>query len=175
VIFFFIYYSNLTSAYGEYNIDDVHLFSQYLLELIDDMETILNTNEYWLLGPWLEAAKSLSNITTNQQLLEFNARNQITLWGNSGEISDYASKQWGGLVSSYYKKRWVLFFEMLNNTMSKHHLWNQTAFNDIVFNTVEWPWQISNQTFPVIPVGDTIAISCQLYNKWNLFNNKINC
>lgn len=29
-------------------------------------------------------------------LYEYNARNQITLWGPSGEIKDYANKQWAG-------------------------------------------------------------------------------
>lgn len=31
-----------------------------------------------------------------KQLYEYNARNQITLWGPRGEIVDYANKQWAG-------------------------------------------------------------------------------
>jgi hypothetical protein len=31
-----------------------------------------------------------------KQLYEYNARNQITLWGPHGEIVDYANKQWAG-------------------------------------------------------------------------------
>lgn len=29
-------------------------------------------------------------------LYEYNARNQITLWGPDGQIKDYANKQWAG-------------------------------------------------------------------------------
>jgi hypothetical protein len=31
---------------------------------------------------------------------------QITLWGPDGNILDYASKQWAGLVGDYYASRW---------------------------------------------------------------------
>ena len=32
----------------------------------------------------------------DEKLFEYNARNQITLWGPNGEIKDYANKQWSG-------------------------------------------------------------------------------
>ena len=38
---------------------------------------------------------------------------QLTLWGPNGEILDYASKHWSGLVSDYYYPRWKLFFDTL--------------------------------------------------------------
>ena len=31
-------------------------------------------------------------------MYEYNARNQITLWGPNGEIDDYAAKNWAGLI-----------------------------------------------------------------------------
>ena len=33
----------------------------------------------------------------------------------TGQISDYASKQWGGLVRSYYVPRWQIF---INSTLN---------------------------------------------------------
>jgi Alpha-N-acetylglucosaminidase (NAGLU). len=36
------------------------------------------------------------NLFQEKQLYEYNARNQITLWGPRGEIVDYANKQWAG-------------------------------------------------------------------------------
>ena len=38
---------------------------------------------------------------------EYSARNQLTLWGPTGQISDYASKSWAGLVGW-----WILSTEM---------------------------------------------------------------
>lgn len=41
--------------------------------------------------------KNFHVITFQDKLeLRYNALNQITLWGPSGEISDYAAKQWAG-------------------------------------------------------------------------------
>jgi alpha-N-acetylglucosaminidase len=34
---------------------------------------------------------------------------QQTLWGPSGQISDYATKHWADLVRTYYYPRWALF------------------------------------------------------------------
>jgi len=49
-------------------------------------------------------------------LYEFNARNQLTLWGPKavnmpnlyGYIQDYAAKNWAGLAAGYYLPRWEL-------------------------------------------------------------------
>lgn len=38
----------------------------------------------------------LGNSLQEDKLYEYNARNQITLWGPKGEITDYANKQWAG-------------------------------------------------------------------------------
>lgn len=44
---------------------------------------------------------------------EFNARNQVTLWGPTGQINDYAAKHWQGLMGDYYGRRWKLFVSYL--------------------------------------------------------------
>ena len=40
---------------------------------------------------------------------EKNARNLITTWG--GNLNDYASRTWAGLVKSYYAGRWEIYFD----------------------------------------------------------------
>lgn len=40
------------------------------------------------------------NLFQEKKLYEYNARNQITLWGPRGEIVDYANKQWAGMFMS---------------------------------------------------------------------------
>ena len=76
---------------------------------IDELVTLivsvqrLATNRYFLLGVWLEDAKAIpvgdQDTKEVSELYEFNARNQITLWGPNGEILDYATKQWSGILS----------------------------------------------------------------------------
>lgn len=53
-----------------------HIFESMLLDLDD----ILQTNEHFLLGKWIESAKSLATNELEELLYEYNARNQITIW-----------------------------------------------------------------------------------------------
>jgi hypothetical protein len=54
------------------------------------------------------------NLLQEKQLYEYNARNQITLWGPRGEIVDYANKQWAGMFISLrdwpeYRAKFVIW------------------------------------------------------------------
>lgn len=62
-----------------------------------------------MLGPWIAAARATASgqgaaKQAEQDVLEFNARNQITEWGpgSRDSLHDYARKQWGGLVATYH-------------------------------------------------------------------------
>ena len=70
-----------------------------------DLDRLLQTNKHFLLGSWLEAAKSLATNENERLQYEFNARNQITLWGPDGQILDYGGKQWAGMFTDYYIPR----------------------------------------------------------------------
>ena len=178
---FFIYYKNITSLYkaGNGNISsNARIFEEYqelMFNLIVDMDILLNSDVHWMVGPWIEMSKQhdSTNNETIEHFWEFEARNQITLWGPRGEISDYASKQWGGLVGTYYKRRWNLFLTMLHSSYTAgKKSFNQTYYDNVVFNTIEEPWQTNfTQTFPTSAIGDSIEIACDLYKKYNLFGD----
>lgn len=63
----------------------------------------------FLLGPWLEDAKSAATTEEEAARFEWNMRTQISIWGTSqdggSEIEDYANRQWGGLMHSYHRRR----------------------------------------------------------------------
>lgn len=83
-----------------------------LTDSLSALDTLLSTLPQFSLYPWIESARSLAPSSSNSSMADFyeyNARNQITLWGPDGEINDYASKSWGGLVADYYLKRWEAF------------------------------------------------------------------
>jgi len=61
-------------------------YSQELLDLLLDVDTLLATDEHFLLGVWLENAKNMSTSDRERRLYEYNARNQITLWGPDGNV-----------------------------------------------------------------------------------------
>ena len=72
------------------------------------------------------------------------------MWGPIGEINDYAAKQWGGLISEYYYKRWKLFLDSLN-TVHKIKHFNQTDYAIKCLHTVSQPFNYDfNTTFPTV-------------------------
>ena len=137
------------------------------IDLLKDMEMILSTNEHFLLGPWLESAKALATNEKEKKLYEFNARNQITLWGPDGEILDYAGKQWSGMFSAYYIPRWKLFFKHLETCLIDGRKFNKDRFRRDFIKKIGKPFGNQRNKFPVSPSGDTIDIATSLHKKWS--------
>jgi len=61
-------------------------YSRRLLDLLLDIDKLLASDEHFLLGVWLDTAKNLSTNQQQRRLYEYNARNQITLWGPDGNV-----------------------------------------------------------------------------------------
>lgn len=108
-----------------------------LSALLSDLDAVLVASgiSHFSLRAWLDEASSWASVSANTTTTNstsaavaaeftYNARNQITLWGPTGQINDYASKEWGGLIGSYYLSRWRLF---VNETLVK----NGTSAEDV--------------------------------------------
>lgn len=124
------------SSLSSYNITTAQEAGANMLSLLLDLNSVLaaSNNSHFSLPAWTAsseawaavnssyAAYDIGENTTAQEVAsfyEYNAINQITLWGPNGEIDDYASKQWAGLVGRYYRQRWQLFIDFtLNSTTS---------------------------------------------------------
>ena len=159
-----IYYEVL-SGYHNKSKTEVQTASTKLFQLFTDMDAILSSNQYFLLGRWLNSAKKLATNAQESKLYEYNARNQITLWGPRGNIDDYANKMWGGLVNSYYKPRWQLFESFLLDAIAHGTSFDSSKFNAAVLKQ-ETQWTHDTSSFPDSPVGDTSAIAKNLHAKY---------
>ncbi|XP_015925150.2 alpha-N-acetylglucosaminidase isoform X1 [Parasteatoda tepidariorum] len=165
-------YSKVVASFRERKIVDYLKNARAVLNLFDEMEEILASNEHFLLGRWLESAKKLGITPLEKIQYEYNARNQITLWGPAGELVDYANKQWAGLMSQYYKKRWKLFLETLLNCLINGWPFNQTDFNEQVYRQIEYEFDLGTETYPVQPSGEPVEISKKLFLKYeNILSN----
>lgn len=124
--------------------DDVSRAAEPLQQLLFDLDRVLLTNSHFLLAKWIDSAKVWSRgNATPSSYLEYNARNQITLWGPTGQINDYASRQWGGLVSGYYARRWKAFVRYLVETKKNGMTYNATMVSDIMLEIGEqWDKQL---------------------------------
>ncbi|KAF2141486.1 glycoside hydrolase family 89 protein [Aplosporella prunicola CBS 121167] len=81
-----------------------------LLRLLAALDALLATSPAFSLSTWLRAARASAPPTQlDQDAFTAAALLQLTQWGPHGEIGDYASKAWAGLVGGYYKGRWEVF------------------------------------------------------------------
>ncbi|XP_030384086.1 alpha-N-acetylglucosaminidase [Scaptodrosophila lebanonensis] len=159
-------YVNLKSAYRKGQLDRFEYIAGQMLELLDDLERVLASGRHFLLGTWLEAAKRMATSAKEQPLYEFNARNQLTAWGPTGQILDYANKQWSGLVRDYYKPRWAMFLDAATLALKSHQEFNSSAFKERVANEVELPFSNKTDVYSVKPEGNPWLISLEIYEKW---------
>ncbi|KAJ6114723.1 hypothetical protein N7486_000501 [Penicillium sp. IBT 16267x] len=161
-------YSNLVSAYnsGNSSSDAITNEGAKLVSLLNDLDKVLLTNPHFRLSTWIDAARSWSGGNANySSYLEYNARNQITLWGPRGEISDYASKSWAGLVSTYYVPRWEIFVQYLNSTPPTSY--NQTEFNAQLLDfALKWNEQTSNAPTPSGGARDLKKALAYVQGQW---------
>ena len=137
--------------------------------MFDDLDTILQTNQNFLLGRWLNSAKALGTTPEEVNLYEYNARIQITLWGPEGEIDDYANKMWSGLVRGYYKPRWKLFIEKLVSAVRQEKKMNNYAFAKTLLEQ-ETAWTQGREEYPDQPTGDSVEVAMFLYRKYRLYS-----
>jgi alpha-N-acetylglucosaminidase len=159
-------YGSIVAAFTKRNITLFQQNSQLFQNLLIDMDVLLGSSKDFLLGHWLEAAKALGTTVLEKQLYEYNARNQITLWGPRGEIVDYANKQWAGVVSHYFLPRWRLFLNALNTSLVTGIPFNQTHTAKRIFREVEKVFTLDTTVFPTIPQGDSIAIATDIHAHW---------
>ncbi len=101
---------------------------------------------------------------------------------------DYASKQWSGMMSDYYKPRWQLFIDYLNKSLKDKKPFNQNDYNKEVFNKVELKFVNQIQSYTTEPKGclkfylglnfsltnfsfsgDTISITQSIFEKYKSF------
>ncbi|CAH1772956.1 unnamed protein product [Owenia fusiformis] len=159
-------YTDLITAYKNKDQDALLNAIGALLDLLEDLDQVLATDEHFMLGKWLASAQALGVNPKEKQQYDLNARYQITTWGPNGEILDYANKQWSGLVMDYYKPRWQLFSSYLMDSVSKGVPYNATAFREEVFQKVELAFVQNGKTYPITETGDSYQISTTIHSKY---------
>lgn len=167
-------YETLTNLYTGTNAstEAIYAAGKVLIDLLESLDAVLATNKNFLLSTWLTDARSWAGEnSTAADFFEYDARNIITLWGPNGEIKDYASKSWAGLVSSYYSHRWEIFVEYLASTPA-------SAYNSTVLDgkLLDFAQQWQNEKTPynttVSTKGQLNEVLEQVVQQWpDIFNS----
>lgn len=89
--------------------------SSRFLALIDLLDGVLATHPDFRLDTWTERARALGDTPDEQeQLVEWAVR-LVTSWGAREDfvLTEYANRDWAGLVGGYHRERWDLWFAQL--------------------------------------------------------------
>lgn len=137
-----------------------------MLELIEDVDKLVTTDGYFLLGKWIADARSLGGDNAEADYYEQDARNILTTWGGRGySLNDYANRSWSGLLNSYYKPRWESFYRQLSDAAATGQDFDQKSFDEEMYN-FEWKWVNGKEKYTDKPQGDFYQIFTQLYQKY---------
>lgn len=96
------------------------------LKLCDDLDELLQTLPSFTLYERLKAAREAAFDEKEGENFELNLLTQITIWGPVSDpvLYDYAWKEWGGAIKTYYSKRWQSFFEKLAYEFKKRRVYS---------------------------------------------------
>jgi alpha-N-acetylglucosaminidase len=159
-------YEDLVAAYESGDAVRLETAGGRFLELMMDLDTLLGTREEFLLGRWLEDAKRWAGNPQEKRLYEWNARNQITLWGpRDSVLHDYAAKQWSGLIRGFYVPRWEQFLRDLHEALAKGTAFGAEDFQTRV-SAWEDKWTHGSETYPTRPEGDPLATAERMLAKY---------
>ena len=131
------------------------------------MDAVQSTDVNQLLGVWIRDARAIASSTFEESLLEYNARNQITLWGPSWGITDYAQKHWSGLIATYYVRgRWDILFTAAMESLKTRIPINQTAI-DAATLAYEVAWVRNySEVFTTIPTANPLNVLDRVANQY---------
>lgn len=161
-------YTEVVDTFHSHNRTRLKYLSKNFEQIMLDLDEILQTSEQFLLGNWLNRSKALATNQVEEQMFEFNARNQITIWGPTGQIVDYAVKQWAGMMSDYCWPRWKIFLDQLSAALRKKNVkYSDKKCKEKIFKQVEQPFGVDNKEYIAEAIGDAIALARNFFNKWN--------
>jgi alpha-N-acetylglucosaminidase len=135
--------------------------------MMDLEDTLLESNRYFLVGPWLSAVSPWADNETELRQLQYDARSILTTWGDRGPsefgLHDYANKDWAGLTRDYYRPRWQLYFDGLDHSLS-----TGSPPKPIDWFAVGEAWNRQLTPYPGQASGDTYSIAAQVARELGL-------
>lgn len=158
--------------------------AQRFLDMLLIQDKLLGTRSEFRLGHWTEPAIACGSTPEEKKLYEWNARVQITTWGNrfcaDSGLRDYAHKEWQGILKDFYYVRWKTYFEALadqmkaqtgpqpellgggpNATKTAAELFQMALPQEVKLDyyAMEEPWTLSQKPYSAAPEGSPVDIA----------------
>jgi len=157
------------SVYKERNLIKINQLENKMITILADMDRLLATNSAFLLGKWISDARKMGVTSKEADYYEVNARDLLTSWGAKGQaLSDYANRSWSGLISSFYAKRWQLFFDEANLAIKQNREFDNEKFNSIVVDFEGAWWSEKYDSFSSVPKENSVNVAIELLKKYKV-------
>ena len=155
------------------------------LDMLLMQDKLLGTRPEFRLGHWTQDAVNAGVTPEEKKLYEWNARVQITTWGNrycadTGGLRDYAHKEWQGLLKDFYYPRWKAYFDALaaqmkaqtalqpellgggpNATKTAAELFQMALPQEVQIDyyAMEEPWTLQQNPYSAAPEGSPVDVA----------------
>lgn len=164
-----IVYNQTIADFKSFDKKSFAAHSQEFLNILLTQNRLLGTRSEFRVGRWIEQARNLGTTPEEKDLYEWNARVQITTWGNrvcanDGGLRDYAHKEWNGLLKDFYYKRWAAYWQTLQDVL------DGKPMVELDYYAMEEPWTLAHNPYVSQPEGDCVSVAKEVFNE--VFPNK---
>lgn len=164
-----IVYNQTIADFKSFDKKNFAAHSQEFLNILLAQDRLLGTRSEFRVGRWIEQARNLGTTPEEKDLYEWNARVQITTWGNrvcanDGGLRDYAHKEWNGLLKDFYYKRWAAYWQTLQDVL------DGKPMVELDYYAMEEPWTLAHNPYVSQPEGDCVSVAKEVFNE--VFPNK---
>jgi alpha-N-acetylglucosaminidase len=159
------YHQAMLQAYARKDAAALRQLSGRMLDLLGDLDAVLATRKEFLLGVWLADARRCGTTPEESDLCERCARELVTTWDRHDSITDYANRQWSGLVGTFYRDRWRIWLDALQAALANGRDVDVPAIRAHI-RDADLAWTLQHNAYPAAPQGDTIAVARRLFKKY---------
>ena len=178
-------YQHTIADYKAFNIEGFKKNSKRFLQMLLLQDELLGTRTEFRLGHWTQPAINCGTTPEEKRLYEWNARVQITTWGNrtcadTGGLRDYAHKEWQGLLRDFYYPRWKAYFDALlaqmeaqlgpqpellgggpNANKTSAELFAMALPQEVKIDwyAMEEPWTLRQNVYTAEPEGNAVEVA----------------
>lgn len=132
-------------------------------EILHDLDVLNAAHPFCTIGKWIEQARDLGQAPKVKDYYEMNARRLITTWG--GDLNDYASRNWSGLMGAYYAKRWQFYIDEAFRSVSAGEEFNDKARREKT-SELQNAFAVSTEPVPQPTCYDVLGFSQMLQKKY---------
>ena len=151
-------YDEIVAAYKAKDRKMFDYTTKRFLDILLQQDRLLSSMPDFMVGGWIRSARNLGQNEQERNHYEWNARVQITTWGNRsaaerGGLREYAHKEWNGVLADFYCPRWKAYFEALAATL------DGKPMKDIDFYAMDEKWTLQHNVYPYEAQGDAVEFS----------------